>query len=106
MPKYRKFKREDPPQLTPIQIQERARRRMLMRRMRGMETPKHATQRWPSPGEPIFKPMPAPVSSLDGLTSGLLAFMSLLPWVRRRRKEAELAEQQKIQSMKGRGALK
>lgn len=100
MPKFAKFNRTD---LTPIQVQERKRRRMMMRRMRGMETPKHATQRWPSPGEPVFKPMPAPVFSGDAFQSAFLSFISFLPWFRRRKKEAELAEQQKMQSLKDQG---
>jgi hypothetical protein len=82
------------------QLQDRKRRRMIDHRMRfGMSTPKGTPPRQYLTGEPIFQPMPAPGFSSFGWLLGLI---SLLPWfgMRRRRREAEIAEQQKIQSIK------
>lgn len=89
------------PDLTKIQLQERKRRRMMMRRgLYGMPTPKGTHPRsFTSADEPVFKPMPRPSSPLDFI----IGFLSLMPWARRRRRESELAEQQRSQSMKAKG---
>lgn len=84
-----------------IQIQERARRRREMKKMRGLLTPKHATQRWTKiSSEPVFKSMPRKIISPWDLALG---FLSLLPWFRRRRREAELWQKQEAQSLKDKG---
>jgi hypothetical protein len=87
--------------LTPIQIENRARRRMLMRRMRGLETPKGTRPREAAAHEPIFRPMPAPgIPSPWELTAQLLM---IFPWMRRRR-AARLQQEQESQSMKDKEA--
>ena len=106
MPKsYLKSKTKEGGPLTPTQLQNRQRRRMLMRRMRGLETPRGATQRWPSTGEPVFKPMPRPAiyGFSDHALGALMGLIALLPGMRRRRKEAQLAEEQRSQSIKAKG---
>lgn len=91
------------PDLTPIQIQERAKRRMLMRRgMYGMPTPKSTMPRqFKVTGEPIFKPMPlpGPPSPLELMTHLLMVF----PWMRRKGAEGELRQKQESQSIKDKG---
>ena len=99
MAKYRKFNRTD---LTPIQKQERARRLMMRDRILfGMPTPKgNKLRKYDPTGEPILKPMPRPgPTSLDWLWG----FITLLPWMRRRRREAELAKEQRSQAIKVKG---
>jgi hypothetical protein len=107
MPKpYLKSKRKEGGPLTPIQLQNRKRRRMLMYRMLyGMPTPKGTRpgEYVPPPGPPVFKPMPRPVSFTDQAFGAIMSLVALLPGMRRRRKEAELAEQQRSESMKAKG---
>ena len=73
---------------------------MRDRMMFGMPTPRGTPPRqFNRPGEPVFKPMPRPGFPLFDL---IWDFISLLPWlgVRRRRREAELAEERRSGSMK------
>lgn len=86
------------PDLIAIQLQERKRRRMMMRRgMFGMPNSKGTMPRqFTGTSEPVFKPMPRLGFSFDLIWQ----FFSFLPWLRRRRREAELAQEQKSQSMK------
>ena len=101
MRKFRKFKHLPP--LTATQLQNRKRRRMLRDRMLyGMRQPKGTQPRWGPAGEPAFKPMPAPGFSFD-ITHLVASLLMLMPWMRRRRKEAELAEQRRSQSIKAKG---
>jgi hypothetical protein len=72
----------------------------------GIPTPKgtHLKQQAPA-GEPVFTPMPRP--GRPGFLSfeSILGFLSLLPWLGRRRKrqQAELAQDQRSQSIKAKG---
>jgi hypothetical protein len=94
------------PDLTAIQLQEKKRRRMLDRRMRfGMSQPKGTKPREYPIGEPVLKPMPRPGFSFDDFLGTILGFISLGPWFgqRRRRREADLAQEQRSQSIKARG---
>lgn len=89
------------PDLTAIQLQERKRRRMMMRRMYGMPNSKGTPPRqFTGAGESVFKPMPWHIPSPWELMVG---FLSFLPGSRRRKRETELAQGQKSQSMKARG---
>jgi hypothetical protein len=49
--------------------------------------------------------MPAPpvYSFGDQALGAIMSLVALLPWMRKRRKESELAEQQKAQSLKAQG---
>jgi hypothetical protein len=101
MAKFRKFNRKD---LTPIQIRERKRRHMMSDRMLfGMPTPQGTPPRHFSSGgttsEAPWKPMPRPGFPSFGL---LLDLIALLPWfgTRRRKREAELAEKRRAESIK------
>lgn len=91
-------KRWNKPPLTPIQRQERKRRRMLMWRMMfGMPTPLGTKPRQYPTGEPVFKPMPRQFPDPLGFIMG---FISLMPWMGRRRREAEIAGERRSQSLK------
>lgn len=99
MAKYAEFNRKD---LTPIQIQERAKQHMLAKRYRGMSPKLSGLGLNPSTStEPIFKPipLPGPPSPLELMTHLLMVF----PWMRRRRREAELWQKQEAQSLKDKG---
>lgn len=97
--KYAKSDREG---LTPIQLQNRARKRRLAHMIRyGKSQKKGTTLRWPPTGEPIYKTIPAPPPpSVLEIMSHLLA---VFPWMRRRKAEAELREKQEAQSIKDKG---
>jgi hypothetical protein len=75
------------PDLTSIQLQERARRRRERMKMRGLPAPPGTKPSvFMRTGEPIFKPMAAgPVSVLD---MGRLTMV--LPWLLRRKGKREV----------------
>jgi hypothetical protein len=106
MKKYLAFKnRRLTRELTPIQLQNRKRRRMLMRRMLyGMPTPKGTRPRdyVPPPSPPVFKPMPRPVSFTDQAFGAIMGLVALLPLMRRRRAKATLRDE-RSESIKAQG---
>lgn len=99
MAKYAEFNRKD---LTAIQLQNRVRKRRFGHMIRyGMSQKKGTTLRWPSTGEPVYRPIPfpGPPSPLELMAHLLMVF----PWMRRRRAEAELRQKQEAQSLKDKG---
>ena len=104
MAKYRRSKRKSRMPLTPVQLQERKRRRMLMKRMMyGMSTPKGTRPRTfiPTDEAPVLKPMPQP--SFTDPFAAIMGFVQLLPWMRRRKRERELAAERESQNIKDKG---